>query len=200
MPRVALSPDECQPGGLPMVCMACGRPAEVARRTTFAWRPPETVMLWVAAVFICFPGTCLIGPLALILVPICVLLPFTFTKRRRAWTPLCPDHASYWVVRTWLRVGGTLAVVAALVGAIVFRDNVAARGFPLADRAVFALVIATIAWLIAMAILGQRSIRPSSIADHVELLGVHADFVNALNLRRAAGRAPVGPNRPGGAG
>lgn len=136
----------------------------------------------------------MVGVASLFFVPICLILPFAFTKRRRVWTPLCPDHASYWVVRAWLQVGGTLAVFTALFGTIAFHDNLPASALHWGNYAILALVIVAIGWLTAMAVLGQRSIRPCYINGGVELLGVHADFVNALNLRRAAGRPSDEPD------
>ncbi len=186
MARVTLTHDECLPRGLPLVCMACGRPAEVARSKTFTWRTPEVSMLWLVGLGTCLLGSCFISGVLVILAVLIFLLPFALTKRCEVYTPLCPDHASYWVVRAWLQLGGALALVCSLVGTLVFANRLSGPRGHWGEYSLVAWLIAALAWLIATTVLSQTSIRPCGMVDAVELLGVHADFAAALARQRAA--------------
>ena len=119
---------------------------------------------------------------------ICIIVALALTKRRRVWTPLCPDHAGYWAIRAWFLNGGLLAVLGSLVGLIFVT---ASRRGPDAGlgRPVLHLVLGGVflLWLFAVAILNAMSIRPEKITDtRIGLLGVHADFAAALDRQRDA--------------
>jgi hypothetical protein len=123
---------------------------------------------------------CLAGPATLAAGPVCAVLHVMLTRRRRVFTPLCPDHASYWVVRAWLMQGGTSAVFCSLVGTLVAGDRLPGQVANWWDVILLVWLAVAAAWVVAMLILSQLSIRPCYVGDTIELLGVHAAFDGAL--------------------
>lgn len=188
MPCATLYLDECQPGVLPMVCMKCGRPAEVERPKLFMWRPPGLVLLWPGGLALCCcfeaPGG---GNGAGALISIFVVLaPIALTRMLRVWTPLCPDHADYWAVRAWFHYGGALAVFGSMVGMIVVMMGLRHPLPAWVGYSWIGLGVALLFWLIAVAVLHAVSIHPVVLVDYrIDLAGVHADFIAALQRQRA---------------
>lgn len=183
---MTLDDRECQPGGLPMLCIVCGRPADVTRPKLFLWRPAWTILfLWPAALsFFCVTanaGATIagVGPLLF-----CLWVPIATTRSQRVWTPLCPDHVAYWSLRAWFLYGGAVAVVGSAAGAAVVlldvREPQLWLGYALA-----ALPIAWLAWVVAAVVLHAVSVRTGRIADGwIELHKVHVDFAQALARQR----------------
>jgi hypothetical protein len=189
VPSVTLDDRECELDGLPMLCVVCGRPADVARPKLFLWRPAWSVLLlWPGALgFLCVTanaGAAIVG-----IVPslVCLFVPIVLTRSQRVWTPLCPAHVEYWVVRAWFLWGGALATVGSLAGTIVVQLTTRGPGPPWLRDSQVVLAIATAAWLTALAVLHSVSVRTDRIAEGwIELLDIHADFAQALARRREA--------------
>src|SRR5262249_24514087 len=100
MPQLRLGRYEAREGLLPPVCMVCGAPASVQRRTLFARAPA-----WCYVAF-------LFGVL-----PYFALTAF-FGRRALARTPLCELHKNHWLGRA-LCFAGLFLVYAALAVPVV---------------------------------------------------------------------------------
>lgn len=189
MPSISLDDRECAPGGLPMLCIVCGRPADVTRPKLFLWRPAWSIIfLWPAALsFLCVTanaGAAIfgIGPCLF-----CLFVPIVLTRSQRVWTPLCPDHVAYWAIRAWFVYGGAIAAFGSMVGTLIVGLNTPAPWPSWLGYGLIGMAVGWLTWLAAVAVLHATSVRTSRIADGwIELLDVHAEFAGALARQRGA--------------
>jgi hypothetical protein len=176
MARVRLKTVAARPAGLPLVCMVCGRPAEVHVVKNFAWRPA-----WVATAFrVSLFVLCI--PVALVF----MAYGYILTRRATIDGPMCERHRNYWLWRGFWFTAPLLVMLIGIValGILMLRGIVSGERYGLFFLATFGLLLV---WAVAAALLRLGSIRVTEITDdEIVLDGVSREFAEAVG----------GPRRP----
>lgn len=160
---------ETKPDGLPMVCMACGRPAEVRVRRRFSWHPP-----WV------------IGLVVFCILPYAVLA-YLLTRTKAVDVPLCGRHRGYWVVRSIAVVGGLFAVIGFAVCGGLLAANAPPYSGDWSGLVCLGTVLAFVAWVVFASVIQYAALRPAQIDDTtITLVNVSEGFVDAVFAERKA--------------
>lgn len=178
MARIRLETAEIRPGALPLVCMACGRPAVTHVSKSFTWRPPGVVTAFWISLFVCLP-----------LLPIFLIVGIMQTKSKTLDGPMCERHRHYWGWRGFWFSAPLLVLLIAVVtlGVLLMQKLVPDDVFGLLFVGTAVLLLA---WAVTAALMQRNSIRAGEITgDSLTLEAVHSDFVDAVQaLRRPAKR------------
>jgi hypothetical protein len=172
MASLRLGRYEVEEYSLPRVCARCGATAVVSPAKRFSWHPP-----WVV-VFI------------LVAIPIYIIIALALTKRMTVPVPFCERHRHYWRNRLLFVLGGLAVLLVLGVGGGILASALDDRGQGNIFGAVCGgTIVLGLIWLIAAAIVQAISIRPNEITDRsITLVGVSADFVDAVREERRADR------------
>ncbi len=169
MARVTITRREAERGLLPPVCALTGAPTEDVKRKAFLWQPP-----WIGVLI-------LAGLLPYLIVSMMMRKTMTVDL------PLVREKHGHWVWRALVGTGGVLLGIAVIIaGAVVGAADENARGAsPLGGILFVVGLLGFLAALVAWIVLSSTSIRPSEITDdEITLVGVHQDFVDALEDER----------------
>lgn len=165
MAQITLSRRECERDLLPSVCAVCGEPADARKRKTFSWHTPLAYLGLLAG-----------------LLPF-IIIALILTKRMTVHVPLCERHRSHWLWRSFVVVGGLLAIFALGIGIFVYQANQQ----PPDDLGWLCIgwVGLLIVWLFMAAIVQTTAIRAVEITDErIRLTRIHQDFIHAIEEDR----------------
>lgn len=169
MPKVRITRREIERNLLPPVCALTGVPTEDVKRKGFTWQPQ-----WVGVLI-------LAGLLPYLIVSMML------RKSMAVVLPMVKEKHGHWAWRALVGAGSVLLSIALIVGGMAFgmNDQNQRGGNPLGGILFAAGLIGFLASLIVWIVLNSSCIRPSEITDdEITLVGVHRNFVDALEDER----------------
>jgi hypothetical protein len=181
MTRIRLYAAETRPGGLPPLCLVCGRQAVAHVSRTFSWRPPDISLGFWFSVFVCPPVGLVVFVIGLIR-----------TRRMTVESPVCERHRHYWAWRGFWVAVPILVLAAAVIalGVVALTDKM--------DEEVFGFLFAgaiglLVVWAVTVAVLQRTGVRVVRITDEdITLEPVSAEFAAAVRAERQGVRREPG--------